>query len=57
MSEVKKRKVPGANLKAKIGLEAIRGAKTLNEIAQEYPVGRSNSPTFGHFKFPHPVTA
>jgi len=38
MSEVKKRNVPTADLKAKIGLEAIRGMKTLNEIAQEYGV-------------------
>ena len=38
MSEVKKRNVPSAELKAKIGLEAIRGTKTLNEIAQEYGV-------------------
>jgi transposase-like protein len=38
MSEVKKRKIPPAELKAKIGLEAIRGLKTLNEIAQEYGV-------------------
>jgi transposase len=38
MSEVKKRKVPAPELKAKIGLEAIRGMKTLNEIAQEYGV-------------------
>ena len=38
MSEVKKRNVPAPELKAKIGLEAIRGTKTLNEIAQEYGV-------------------
>lgn len=30
MREVKKRKVPGADLKAKIGLEPIRGMKTLS---------------------------
>jgi transposase len=35
---VKKRKVPSADLKAKFGLEAIRGLKMLNEIAQEYGV-------------------
>jgi hypothetical protein len=29
MSEVKKRNVPSFDLKAKIGLEAIRGLKTL----------------------------
>ncbi len=38
MNDVKKRKVPSASLKAKIGLEAIRGLKTLNEIGQEYGV-------------------
>ena len=38
MNEVKKRKVPSPDLKAKIGLEAIRGVKTLNEIAQEFGV-------------------
>jgi transposase-like protein len=38
MSETKKRKIPGAELKAKIGLEAVRGVKTINEIAQEYGV-------------------
>ena len=35
MSEVKKRKVHGADFKAKVGLEAIRGLKTLNEIGQD----------------------
>jgi len=34
MSETK-RKVHGAQFKAKIGLEALREAKTVNEIAQE----------------------
>ena len=38
MSEAKKRKVHGAEYKAKVGLEAIRGAKTINQIAQEYGV-------------------
>ena len=38
MSEVKKRNVPSADLKPKIGLEAIRGMKILNEIAQDYGV-------------------
>ena len=31
MSEAKKRKVPSAELKAKVGLEAVRGYKTTNE--------------------------
>ena len=35
---VKKRKVHGAELKAKVGLEAIHGVKTINQIAQEYNV-------------------
>jgi len=38
MSETKKRKVFSAEFKAKVGLEAVRGVKTLNEIAQDYEV-------------------
>ncbi len=38
MSEVKKRKVPLPAFKAKVGLEAVRGVKTINQIAQEYGV-------------------
>ena len=38
MSEAKKRKIPSPDYKAKIGLEAIRGVKTINQIAQEYGV-------------------
>jgi transposase len=38
MSEVKKRKVHGPEYKAKVGLEAVRGMKTINEIAQEFDV-------------------
>ena len=38
MSEAKKRKIPSPAHKAKIGLEAIRGVKTINQIAQEYGV-------------------
>jgi transposase len=38
MAESKTRKVHGAEFKAKVGLEAIRGVKTLNEIGQEYGV-------------------
>jgi transposase len=38
MSEGKKRKVHGAEFKAKVGLEAIRGDKTLNEIGQLHGV-------------------
>jgi transposase len=37
MSEVK-RKVFGAEFKAKVGLEAIHGVKTINQIAQEHGV-------------------
>ena len=33
-----KRKVFGAEFKAKVGLEAIYGVKTLNQIAQEHGV-------------------
>jgi transposase len=38
MSEAKKRKVHTPEFKAKIGLEALRGVKTINEIGQEYGV-------------------
>ena len=38
MSETKKRKVHTAEFKAKVGLEALRGVKTINEIGQEYGV-------------------
>jgi transposase-like protein len=38
MSELKKRNVPSAELKAKVGLEAVRGVKTINEISQIYSV-------------------
>jgi len=38
MSERKKRKVYAPEFKAKVGLEALKGVKTINEIAQEYGV-------------------
>jgi transposase-like protein len=38
MSEAKKRKVHTPEFKAKVGLEALRGQKTVNEIGQEYGV-------------------
>lgn len=38
MSEVKKRKVYSSEFKAKVGLEALRGLKTINEIGQEFGV-------------------
>ena len=38
MSESKKRKVHTADFKAKVGLEALRGMKTINEIGQEFGV-------------------
>lgn len=38
MSEVKKRTVHSAEFKAKVGMEAVRGVKTLNEIGQQYGV-------------------
>jgi len=38
MSERKKRKVHSAEFKGRVGLEAVRGVKTINEIAQEYDV-------------------
>ena len=38
MSEGKKRRVHTAEFKAKVALEAVRGVKTVTEIAQEYGV-------------------
>lgn len=38
MSEVRKRKVHSAEFKAKVGMEAVRGVKTLNEIGQQFGV-------------------
>ena len=38
MSETKKRKVHGADYKAKVGLEAVRGVKTINQIGLEFGV-------------------
>jgi transposase len=38
MSETKKRKFHTAEFKAKVGLEALRGEKTINEIGLEYGV-------------------
>jgi len=38
MSEQKKRKVHSPEVKAKLGLEALKEAKTINQIAQEYSV-------------------
>ncbi len=38
MTEAKKRKAHSAEFKAKVGLEAVRGVKTVNEIAQLHGV-------------------
>jgi len=38
MIEVKTRKFHSPEFKAKVGLEAVRGVKTINEIGQEYGV-------------------
>jgi len=38
MSEAKKRKVHSAEFKAKVGLEALKGEKSINEIGQVYGV-------------------
>ena len=38
MSESKKRKLHLPEFKAKVGLEAVRGVKTINQIGQEYGV-------------------
>lgn len=36
--ETKKRKTFSSEFKAKVGLEAVRGVKTINEIGQDYGV-------------------
>lgn len=38
MTEIKKRKVHSAEFKAKVGIDALRGARTINEIAQLHGV-------------------
>jgi len=38
MAEGKKRKVHSAEFRAKVGLEAVRGVKTINELGQRYEV-------------------
>jgi transposase-like protein len=38
MSETKKRKVHLPQFNAKVGLEAVRGVRTINEISQEFGV-------------------
>ena len=38
MTAGKKRNVYTSEFKAKVGLEAVRGAQTINEIAQKYGV-------------------
>jgi len=38
MKEAKQRKYHSPEFKAKVGLEALRGMKTVNEIGQEYGV-------------------
>jgi transposase-like protein len=38
MSEAKKRKVHTPEFKAKVGLEALRGVTSINDIGQEYGV-------------------
>ncbi len=47
MSESKKRKVHAPEFKAKVGLEALRGIKTINEIGQEYGI---HPVQVGHWK-------
>jgi transposase-like protein len=38
MSETKKRKIHTPEFKAKVGLEALRGVKTINQIGQDFDV-------------------
>ena len=45
MSEKGRRKVYGPEFKAKVGLEAVRGVKTINEIAHD-PASIPRTPTY-----------
>ena len=47
MSESRKRKVHTPEFKAKVGLEALRGVKTINELGQDYGV---HPVQIGHWK-------
>ncbi len=38
MTEIKKRKIHTSGFKAKVGLEALRSGKTINQISQEFGV-------------------
>ena len=38
MAEIKKRKVHSSEFKGKVGLQAVREVKTVNEIAQQHGV-------------------
>lgn len=38
MTEIKKRKIHTPEFKAKVGLEALRSGKTINQISQEFGV-------------------
>ena len=38
MTEIKKRKIHTSEFKAKVGLEALRSGKTINQISQEFGV-------------------
>jgi transposase len=38
MSDIKKRRVHSAELKAKVAIEALKEQKTINELGQEYGV-------------------
>ena len=51
MSEAKKRKFHTPEFKAKVGLEALRGVKTINEIGQEYGVHPVTGHVASHLRF------
>ncbi len=54
MSDGKKHRVHTAESKAKVGLEAIRGVKTMTEIAQEYSAayGANSAPALPWYCIP-----
>ena len=41
MSEAKKRKIHTPEFKAKVGLEAVRGVQTINELGQDFTANQN----------------
>ncbi len=50
MSEKKQRKVHTPEFKASVGLEALKGVKTINEIGQAYGVHPAQADLSGNYR-------